>query len=110
MSDINNKKMNEEDLPITYTLTDDDGNEFEVELLAAFEFEGKQYRAITPFEEDGKPASKKGEPETIEYDILEVSSDEDGEEILSSIEDDEEFDRIADFFDDAFFGQVDYDA
>ena len=46
----------------------------------------------------------------IEYDILEVTSDEDGEEILTSIEDDEEFDRIADFFDDAFFGEVDYDA
>lgn len=107
--------MNEKDLekladelPETYTLTDEDGNEFEVELLASFEFEGKQYRAITPYEPE-KPAPKKGEDELVEYDILEVATDENGDEILTSIEDDEEFDRVADFFDDAFFGEVDYD-
>lgn len=96
-----------EEIPDTYTLTDDDGNEFEVELLASFEFEGKQYRAITPAEEGQKP--EKGKDQLIEYDILEVVLDDDGEEMLISIEDDEEFDRVADFFDDAFFGEVDYD-
>ena len=94
-------------LPETYTLTDDEGNEFEVELLASFEFEGKQYRAITPVEDD----APKGKGDTmIEYDILEVTLDENGDELLISIEDDEEFDKVADFFDDAFFGEVDYDA
>ena len=103
----NKKKIEEmaEELPETYTLTDEEGNEFEVELLAAFEFEGKQYKAITPGEAD-----KKGDDRMIEYDILEVTSDDDGEELLTSIEDDEQFDRVADFFDDAFFGEVDYDA
>ena len=103
----NKKKIEEmaEELPETYTLTDEEGNEFEVELLAAFEFEGKQYKAITPVEAD-----KKGDDRMIEYDILEVTSDDDGEELLTSIEDDEQFDRVADFFDDAFFGEVDYDA
>ncbi|MBR4296340.1 MAG: DUF1292 domain-containing protein [Clostridia bacterium] len=97
------------DIPETYTLTDEEGNEFEVELLASFEFEGKQYRAITPVDNEAS-APKKGEDKMIEYDILEVGVDEDGEEILTSIEDDEEFDKVADFFDDAFFGEVDYDA
>ena len=95
-----------EEIPDTYTLTDDEGNEFEVELLASFEFEGKQYRAITPADEK---APEKGKEQLIEYDILEVVLDENGEEMLISIEDDEEFDRVADFFDDAFFGEVDYD-
>ncbi len=96
-----------EEIPDTYTLTDDEGNEFEVELLASFEFEGKQYRAITPAE--GGQAPEKGKDQLIEYDILEVVLDDEGEEMLISIEDDEEFDRVADFFDDAFFGEVDYD-
>ena len=106
----NDKKKIEEmadDIPETYTLTDDEGNEFEVELLASFEFDGKQYRAITPVEGD-KDAKK--DDSTIEYDILLVTTDENGDEILTSIEDDEEFDKVADFFDDAFFGEVDYDA
>ncbi|MBQ8004884.1 MAG: DUF1292 domain-containing protein [Clostridia bacterium] len=104
-----NKKFEEmaEDLPETYTLTDEEGNEFEVELLASFEFEGKQYKASTPVDVS---SDKKGGDQMIEYDILEVSLDDEGEEILTSIEDDEEFDKVADFFDDAFFGEVDYDA
>ncbi len=104
-----NKKFEEmaEELPETYTLTDEEGNEFEVELLASFEFEGKQYKAITPVDVS---SDKKGGDQMIEYDILEVSLDDEGEEILTSIEDDEEFDKVADFFDDAFFGEVDYDA
>ncbi len=97
-----------ESLPETYTLTDDEGNEFEVELLADFEFEGKHYRAITPVE--SADTGKKNEDIMVEYDILEVTEDENGDEMLSSIEDDEEFDKVADFFDDAFFGEVDYDA
>ncbi len=105
MADKDIKNLGEE-IPDTYTLTDDEGNEFEVELLASFEFEGKQYRAITPAD-DGN--AKKGADQLIEYDILEVVLDDDGEEMLVSIEDDEEFDRVADFFDDAFFGEVDYD-
>ena len=106
----NNKKKIEEmadDIPETYTLTDDEGNEFEVELLASFEFDGKQYRAITPVETDN---DAKKDDSTVEYDILLATIDENGDEILTSIEDDEEFDKVADFFDDAFFGEVDYDA
>ncbi len=106
MADKDIKQIGEE-IPDTYTLTDDEGNEFEVELLASFEFEGKQYRAITPAEENAAPS--KGKDQLIEYDILEVVLDGNGEEMLISIEDDEEFDRVADFFDDAFFGEVDYD-
>ncbi len=40
--------------------------------------------------------------------MLRGEKDENGEEILVSIEDDEEFDRIADIFDDEF-ADIDYD-
>ncbi len=106
MADKKNFDEIAESLPETYTLTDEDGNEFEVELLADFEFDGKHYRAITPVEAEEQ---KKGVDIMVEYDILEVTADENGDEMLSSIEDDEEFDKVADFFDDAFFGEVNYD-
>ena len=32
-----------------------------------------------------------------------------GEDFLVTIDDDEEFDRIADFFEDELFGEIDYD-
>ena len=42
------------------------------------------------------------EEESEEYVILKYGVDENGEDILETIEDDEEFDRIADIFDDEF--------
>ena len=41
--------------------------------------------------------------------ILKSEIDEEGEESLFTIDDDEEFDRVADFFDD-MFSTVDFDA
>jgi hypothetical protein len=35
---------------------------------------------------------------------------EDGEEVLVSIDDDDEFDNVADYFDDLFSQEIDYDA
>ena len=45
-----------------------------------------------------------------EYVILKVDKDENGEEYLSTIEDDEEFDKAADAFEDEFMSEIDYDA
>ena len=44
-----------------------------------------------------------------EYVILKVEKDENGEEFLSTIEDDEEFDKAADAFEDEFMSEIDYD-
>ena len=85
-----------------YTLTDDEGNEGQFELLAALEDGGKQYCALIPVPEDG---AEEGD----EYIVLMAGVDENGEECLVSIEDDEEFNRIADIFD-ASFAEMDYDA
>ncbi|MBR5252525.1 MAG: DUF1292 domain-containing protein [Clostridia bacterium] len=81
--------------PEIYTLTDDDGNELHFALLGTLEHEGEVYKALVPVNE-------KGEEESEEYVILKCGVDENGEDILETIEDDEEFDRIADIFDDEF--------
>ena len=81
--------------PEIYTLTDDDGNELNFALLATLEQDGAVYKALIPVAENGEETSD-------EYVILKVGVDEDGEDVLETIEDDEEFDRIADIFDDEF--------
>ena len=83
-----------------YTLTDEDGTESDFELIGTIEEDGVPYYALIPYTEDDS------EPE--EYIVLRGEKDENGEEILVSIEDDEEFDRIADIFDDEF-ADIDYD-
>ncbi|MBR6290193.1 MAG: DUF1292 domain-containing protein, partial [Clostridia bacterium] len=51
------------------------------------------YRALIPVDEEGNETSD-------EYVILKIATDENGEQVLETIEDDEEFDRVADIFDD----------
>ena len=86
---------NEEYDPEIYTLTDEEGNELHFALLGSLEHEGSEYKALIPVNEDG-------EEESNEYVILKCSVDENGEDIFETIEDDDEFDRIADIFDDEF--------
>ena len=76
-----------------FTLTDEEGNEKQFELL------GNTYLALVPVEDN----------ENDEYVILKVEEDEEGEEMLVTIDDDDEFNRVADFFDDELFGEIDYD-
>ena len=85
-----------------YTLTDEEGNEIEFELIGACELDGGQYYAFIPADDD---ESK----EFCEYTILK-SIMEDGEEALVSIDDDAEFDKVADYFDDLFASEINYDA
>lgn len=82
------------------TLTDEEGNESEFEIIGSHEMDGALYLALIPA--DGE--------EGDEYVILRVETDENGEEILVSIDDDDEFDKIADIFDDELFSEIDYDA
>ena len=91
----NENNENEEYDPEIYTLTDEDGNELYFSLLGTLEHEGSVYKALIPVDEDGNEESE-------EYVILKCGVDDDGEEILETIEDDEEFDKIADIFDDEF--------
>ena len=84
-----------------YTLTDEEGNEKQFEMIGEAEIEGVTYYALTELDADYNQVSE-------EYVILRLEK-EDGEDVLVSIDDDEEFDRVADFFDDQF-SDIDYDA
>ena len=83
-----------------YTLTDEEGNESQFELIGEAEIDGHTYYALTELDEEGNQISD-------EYVVLRVESEGD-EDILVSIEDDEEFDKVAAFFDDQF-SDIDYD-
>ncbi len=92
----------EDDEVEIFTLTDEDGNEIEFVLLDTYELDGVTYYAMSELDEDG---NEKGD----EYVILKIEKDEEtGEDMLVSVDDDEEFDRVADYFDDAL-NTVDYD-
>jgi len=91
----NENEENEAYDPEIYTLTDEEGNELYFSLLGTLENEGSVYKALIPVDENG-------EEESDEYVILKCAVDENGEEVLETIEDDDEFEKIADIFDDEF--------
>lgn len=97
----NEKNFNEEldeEIPVL-TLTDEEtGEEKDFELVAQATIDEKLYYALIPVEDDGD-----------EYVILRVT--EDGDDIiLDSIEDDDEFEKVEDYFNDLLFNDVDYDS
>ena len=85
-----------------YTLQDENGTEYQFELIAAYEKGGVNYYAMVAVEDEG-------EKEYMEYVILKGVM-EDGEESLVSIDDDDEFEDISAYFDNLFSEEIDYDA
>ena len=90
-----------------YTLVDDEGTEIEFELIGKAEVNGTVYYAMIPADSAEKAEAEDG---FCEYVILKEETDESGEATLVTIDDDEEFDDVADYFDDMFSEEVDYDA
>ena len=91
---------NNEELEVDIiTLTDEEsGEEQDFELYARAIIDDKLYYALIPVTD----------AEETEYVILRAT--EDGDDILfETIEDDDEFDKVADHFDDMLFNDVDYD-
>ena len=102
MSDME-KNINEEveELEeVVYTLTDEEtGEELDFQLIARATIDEKLYFALIPANDE----------ECEEYVILRVT--EDGEDLLlESIDDDDEFDKVEDYFNDLLFSDADYDA
>lgn len=64
------------------TLTDEDGNEIELEHLDTVEYNGQTYMAFLPAEMSLKDA--------YELFILKVELEDDGEEVLVSLDDEDE--------------------
>ena len=69
------------------TIVDEDGTEFELEVLSTLEYNGFTYLAVIPAGSD--------EEEDLEVSILK-SVEEDGEPILCAIEDEDELQGVYD--------------
>ena len=87
-----------------FTLTDEDGNESEFELIASQEIDGTTYVALIPYDPEKK------DNEEQEYVVLKLEADENGEDLLVTIDDDDEFEKVAEIFEDMLFDEIDYDA
>ena len=89
-----------------FTLTDEEGNEIEFEVIGQHEMNGEHYVALLPV--DDQPEDDGVGDIQWEYVILKLVKDGD-EETLVTVDDDDEFDYIADYFDDLFSQEIDYD-
>ena len=83
--------MSEDFGPNFITLTDEDGNEFELEYIDALEVDGQTYMAFFPAVEE------EADEEDLGLVILK-SIMVDGEEQLSTLDSDEELNRVYDLF------------
>lgn len=77
------------------TITDEDGVEYVLEVLATMELDGTEYYALVP-------AGSGDEDDNLEVSILKAV-EENGEEILCAIEDDEELERVYEIMMDELF-------
>ena len=79
--------------PDLITLTDEDGKEFSIEVIAAAAYNDERYLAVVPYAEDST--------EQLEEDanlIIMRVGEEDGEEYLDVVDDDEELYEVSDMF------------
>lgn len=86
--------MSEELGPNFITLTDEDGNEIELEYVDAIEVDGQTYMAFFPTVDD-----EADEAAAEEFGLVILKSiTENGEELLSTLDSDEELNRVYDLF------------
>ena len=87
--------MNDEFGPNFVTLTDDEGNDIELEYVDALEHNGTTYMAFFPVVEEDSEDEENEE----EYGLVFLKSQmETGEEFLVTIDDEEEIDKVYDLF------------
>ena len=86
-------EMNNEYNPDIITLADDNGKEYSFEVLDAIETDDGRYLALLPtFEDPQKMLDDSGELVIVKV------GEEDGEEYYYEIEDDDEYETVADAF------------
>lgn len=76
------------------TIADEDGTEYELEVLTTVEYNGASYLAVVPADGD--------EGADLEVSILR-STDEDGEPLLCAIEDEAELQAVYDLIMDSLY-------
>ena len=81
------------------TIVDEDGTEYELEVLSTLEYDGNTYLAVIP-------AGESAEEFQLEVSILK-SVEEDGEPILCAIEDQVELQAVYDLIMDSLYEEED---
>ena len=81
------------------TIVDEDGTEYELEVLNTVEYNGASYLAVIPADSDD------GETD-LEISILK-STEEDGEPLLCAIEDEEELQAVYELIMDSLYEEED---
>ena len=82
------------------TIVDEDGTEFELEVLSTLEYDGNTYMAVIPAGAEDSA--------DLEVSILK-SVEEDGEPILCAIEDEEELQAVYDLIMDELYAEEEED-
>ena len=81
------------------TIVDEDGTEYELEVLSTLEYDGNTYLAVIPAEES---------QDSLEMEVSILKSvEEDGEPILCAIEDEEELQAVYDLIMDSLYEEED---
>ena len=81
------------------TIVDEDGTEFELEVLSTLEYNGFTYLAVIP-------AGSEDE-ESLEVSVLKSVEEDDGEPILCAIEDDQELETVYNLIMDRLYEEED---
>ena len=95
--------MSEDFGPNFITLTDEDGNDIELEYVDAIEVDGQTYMAFFPTVDD-----EADEAAAEDFGLVILKSVmENGEELLSTLDSDEELDKVYDLFMEQLMGDED---
>ena len=86
------KNMMEEEMDDVLILIDEENQEHPFQMIDMVEVDGNKYAVLVPLEEGAD------EEEAI---ILKIVEDENGEEVLYDIEDDEEWEKVVDIWNDS---------
>ncbi|MDD3346864.1 DUF1292 domain-containing protein [Oscillibacter sp.] len=97
--------MSEDFGPTFITVTDEDGNEIVLEFVDALEYNGQMYQAFFPAETEDEEDSDDEDTGLV---ILKVIH-EDGEDLLSTLDSDEELDAVYDLFIESLFSDEEED-
>ena len=87
--------------PDFITVTDEDGNDFELELVDTLEHQGVTYYAMFPAVEEDEET---GEPKDVDADdeeyglVIMKAIEENGEELLSTLDSEEELTEVYELF------------
>ena len=87
----------EEELGVVILTDEETGKDCEFQFVANAEIDGSIYYALMPTDEKSE-----------DWVILRASIDGD-DVVFESIEDDDEFEKVEDYFNDLLFSEVDYD-